>query len=624
MKKRALLIGINKYQTLGKLSYAREDAEAFAKMLHDHYDFSDHDVSLMTCGAEGAGAAFSRYIELALSDLTDCKDLELLVFGFWGHGFAPQPGRRYLCGLDTIDKDLERTAVSMDVVRAKLSQTGAENTLMVLDCCQNRPAGRAAGAEALTRGEEGTLSEMARDIQAAPRKKTRHTIPTVAVLNSCREGQRAYEWEQRRHGIFTAHLIDRMSEGASSIAHLASSIFDPVTRTAMDLHRQTQTPFVVIEGKGDISLPLINAGNFAPSGRSGIEQDGVATASEDMSLSLRSKKGRAAVITVLLVLLVIGTYRGYRFHLNNLEQSNLSESDRSSEVLSDAISRPEREKKDVAVDDDMTSEETVFLETERQRSGAANQRMEAESAVGAARSAGADEHAEDELSIALDAMETAEGYFESGDFMLAAQYWDQTSTLAEEAEKSVKDAEKFQRWKEARQQRIDDGSPRVIILPFDTRGETPGDIYSEAPRRYLERLFEDKNFTVLDDREVNRALDTLGNDRSDGMQSMARMMNADVIISGSVLEINGVERQASAGDIQVHTLVIDGSIRIWSINPVTGERIIQRRFEGGNVERTGPRVIADRGVAGRAVSAILEALTEDEEFISNLLQISSQ
>ena len=258
MNRKALLIGINKYQTLGKLSFARQDAEAFAETLCSHYGFSSHDINLMTCQAEGAGAAFSRYVELAISDLVEYKDLDLLVFGFWGHGFAPEAGKRYLCGLDTIVDDLERTAVSMDLIKAKLSQVGAENTLLILDCCQNKPTGRSVEAETLSCGEEAELSSLARDIQTARREESKLTVPTVAVLNSCREGQRAYEWKQREHGIFTAHLLDQMTTGISSVAQLASSIFDPVTQTAMNLHRQKQTPFVIIEGKGDI--PLIGAG----------------------------------------------------------------------------------------------------------------------------------------------------------------------------------------------------------------------------------------------------------------------------------------------------------------------------------------------------------------------------
>jgi len=142
MKRRALLIGINEYKLLGELKYARQDAEAVAEALCQYYGFMDQDITLMSCQTEGATHGLSRYIEHALMNLNDEKDLDLLVFGFWGHGFAPLPGRRYLCGLDTVEYDLERSAVSFDIVKARLAQIQAKNTLLLLDCCQNRPAGR--------------------------------------------------------------------------------------------------------------------------------------------------------------------------------------------------------------------------------------------------------------------------------------------------------------------------------------------------------------------------------------------------------------------------------------------------------------------------------------------------
>lgn len=254
MTRRALLIGIDGYNLLGQLKYARGDAEAFAEALCDHCGFTDQDITLMSCSGEGGTLALSRYIEHGLADLTEHRDLDLLVFGFWGHGFAPQPGKRYLCGLDAAEHDLERTAVSFDVVKAKLAQVQAENTLLVLDCCQNRPTGRSASAEPMTEGEEVALSGMARDIQTAHREKVMDTVPTVAILNACREGQKAYEWDSRGHGIFTAHLLDAFGRGFTSVAPLSSWVFERVTKSARDLHHQPQTPYVVIEGRGDVPL----------------------------------------------------------------------------------------------------------------------------------------------------------------------------------------------------------------------------------------------------------------------------------------------------------------------------------------------------------------------------------
>jgi len=257
MKRRALLIGVNQYHLLGRLSYARQDAEAVAKVLCQYGSFSDTDITLMTCQTEGACLGLSRYIEHALMDLREERGIDLLVFGFWGHGFAPVAGRRYLCGMDTVESDLERTAVSFDAVKAKLAQVGAVNTVVLLDCCQNHPAGRSVQAEPMTAGEEMALASMARDIQVAQRTECGvDRIPTVAILNACREGQKAYEWKEREHGVFTAHFLDGLCSGRTTIAQLASFVCDRTPPTVRQIHREQQIPWFTIEGRGDIELSV--------------------------------------------------------------------------------------------------------------------------------------------------------------------------------------------------------------------------------------------------------------------------------------------------------------------------------------------------------------------------------
>jgi formylglycine-generating enzyme len=256
MKKRALLIGINKYHLLGELKYARQDAESVAEALCGYCGFTEQDITIMSCSAEGGTLGLSRYIELALLNLSAAKDLDLMVLGFWGHGFSPKPGVRYLCGIDTVKEDLERTAVSFDVVKAKLTQVQAENTLILLDCCQDNPLGRSVHCEPMTMGEEAVLDSLARDIQAAHRKHQKRVIPTVAILNSCSEGQKAYEWASRGHGVFTAHLLDSFKEGFGGVASMSSWIAERVRKTADEIHHQEQIPYVLIEGKGDIPLVI--------------------------------------------------------------------------------------------------------------------------------------------------------------------------------------------------------------------------------------------------------------------------------------------------------------------------------------------------------------------------------
>lgn len=266
MKRRALLIGIDEYQILSNLKYARRDMAQFGHALIDGCGFDPNYVTMMSCQAEGGLYAFSSYIEDALNDLQQERNLDLLVVGFWGHGFSDSPGTRYLCGIETKEDDLRRTAVSLELIQTRLKQVQARDTLVILDCCQNRPAGRSGSAQPVSTGEELALGSMARDIQAARVDQDPLSVPTVAVLTACREGQKAYEWEQREHGIFTAHLLEAMNSGTNSIAQLASTSFERVVRTAQELHRQRQTPYLTIEGRGDILLaPNINPLQQAPS-----------------------------------------------------------------------------------------------------------------------------------------------------------------------------------------------------------------------------------------------------------------------------------------------------------------------------------------------------------------------
>ena len=214
MKKHALLIGINTYPRLGDLRYATRDAEAVGNVLKQRFGFLSRDVTLMTCQSPGIFQATQNNIEDQLHRLREMGDLEFLVVGFWGHGIGVPSGsenRRYLCACDTSEQRLERSGISLLALREYLEQAGAANTCLILDCCQNQAVGR--GVTQLSQEDQEFLSHGARDIVAAmPAQSPQPILRKAAILNSCRFGERAYEWQDREHGIFTAHLLDAMQK----------------------------------------------------------------------------------------------------------------------------------------------------------------------------------------------------------------------------------------------------------------------------------------------------------------------------------------------------------------------------------------------------------------------------
>ena len=250
IKKQALLIGINQYAILPALKYARQDAEAVADSLKRNYCFSDDEVMLLTDAKPGLFKPINRQvIEKHLEKLAE-QDLDLFIFGFWGHGLF-RNGQRYFCPLDAISDDIEELGLSFDVLQRLLSNVRAKNTCMILDCCQKiHDRGE---SETLTAADQTVMENAARDIILKRKEKEPSFQSNAAILNSCKQGQAAYEWDSRQHGIFTAHLLDAMNRRLDSVAQIVSYISKNVEKTAMELGKM-QTPLCRLEG--DIPLPV--------------------------------------------------------------------------------------------------------------------------------------------------------------------------------------------------------------------------------------------------------------------------------------------------------------------------------------------------------------------------------
>ncbi len=282
-RRHALLVGVNQYDFLGELSFARQDAESFSSMLVSKCGFSAGGIQVMTCSSKGGMRAQGRYIEEMISGLADIDDLGLLIIGFWGHGFTTNNGALFLCGYDAREDQLEKTAVSMDFVRTKISQAGAEQTLMVLDCCQSRAAGRGS-QNRLSEKAETEIGRFARLVQVDGDELTIDRPRSTAVITSCRPGESAYEWQDREHGIFTAHLLDALASGHSTAATISSYLARNVPRTAMELYRQPQTPWLEHRGSSEVELYSVSS---LESQESAGASDAIAKAAKQESSLMR-------------------------------------------------------------------------------------------------------------------------------------------------------------------------------------------------------------------------------------------------------------------------------------------------------------------------------------------------
>jgi formylglycine-generating enzyme required for sulfatase activity len=185
-KRCALLVGINEYehQTLKKLAWAENDVVELGEELGKKN--AGYEVVLLK-GSE----ATKKKIEGELKRLSrKCGKGDTLLVGLAGHGvqfegeeesyFCPVEGRAL--------KEASDSLVPLSSLYQELKVSGAGVQVLLVDACRNDPQ-RGRG-----RGIDGDTSPR------PPRG--------VAALFSCGAGQRAWESDSLRHGVFFHYVLE--------------------------------------------------------------------------------------------------------------------------------------------------------------------------------------------------------------------------------------------------------------------------------------------------------------------------------------------------------------------------------------------------------------------------------
>jgi hypothetical protein len=191
-KKYALLVGVKEYEhsALTNLRYTENDVTELAKLL----EANGYEVVVLTAAAGKENPKrlpTKANIERAMRALLDgCKRNDTVLIGLAGHGlqFADQDDC-YFCPLDAKPfKDKAQTLVSLNAVYEELRKCGAGSKLLLVDACRNDPSpDRGRGID--------------NDNAPSPPKG-------VGVLFSCSAGERAYEPDDLKHGVFFYYVLE--------------------------------------------------------------------------------------------------------------------------------------------------------------------------------------------------------------------------------------------------------------------------------------------------------------------------------------------------------------------------------------------------------------------------------
>jgi WD40 repeat protein len=197
----AFLVGVRQYNKheLRNLPYAEADVEELARVLLQN-GYRKENILVMT---QKAGAADTDLLPTAANIramlklwLADRRPEDKVIVGFAGHGVQfRDDDKHYFCPADARLKERKQTLLAMNEVYDQLKACKAGFKLLLVDACRNDPQSDLSRSR-----PEVKLQSSFRAIDMPP--------GGVAALFSCSKGQKAFELEQYKHGIFFHFVIE--------------------------------------------------------------------------------------------------------------------------------------------------------------------------------------------------------------------------------------------------------------------------------------------------------------------------------------------------------------------------------------------------------------------------------
>lgn len=254
----ALIVGIDNYlnESVTDLSCATADAILLRDTLVSRGKFSGENIFLLTSDStEESKKPNLTNIVYRLEWLRQVVGPgDTLVFYFAGHGVS-MDSETYLLTEDSDQRSkgtLMASSLRGSVLNQLLKSAGAQNTLVLLDACRNDPtAGR--GDQANTLSPALARGLVFKPLPAAAVGLERHT----ATIFACSEGERSWEWGDKKQGFFTYFLAQAFREGGAydgegnaTLQGLVGYLRDKVNAAAQREVSQAQTPMLRYEGPG--------------------------------------------------------------------------------------------------------------------------------------------------------------------------------------------------------------------------------------------------------------------------------------------------------------------------------------------------------------------------------------
>ncbi|MER6970895.1 caspase family protein [Nocardioides sp. NPDC000445] len=186
--RKALVVGIDYYETIGELNGCVSDAYAVKGVLERHADGTLNFTTPNLMVASSPGQAVSKSeLKGAVRELF-ADDAEIALFYFAGHGYIEDTGG-FLCASDSESGD---DGLSLHEVMAFANGSPAKNRVIILDSCHSGVIGNSVTAPTVTEISDGL------------------TILTASTAEQ-------YAAETEIGGTFTGLFVDALNGAAANL-----------------------------------------------------------------------------------------------------------------------------------------------------------------------------------------------------------------------------------------------------------------------------------------------------------------------------------------------------------------------------------------------------------------------
>lgn len=239
----AICIGINRYEYLQDLSYAKRDAESMRSFFEEVgfekvYYFAEDAPNIQQdygspISGEPSFGKLMRFLRVRF-DQPFLSSGDNFWFFFAGHGLRYQE-RDYLMPADADSGNVVQTAIPIHHITENLRNCGADNIILLIDACRNHGS----------RNAKGIGSEHPKG---------------VITMFSCSPNEKSYEIDALEQGSFTYALLTGLRlEGAKNCAtveRLDKYLLDNVPAINQKHGKPIQTPYTVVEPRSKSHLIL--------------------------------------------------------------------------------------------------------------------------------------------------------------------------------------------------------------------------------------------------------------------------------------------------------------------------------------------------------------------------------